>query len=100
MADYSDANVNVAVVVLKAIYRSQGQEPLGVQLCSSREDQQYVWRREAKKYLLEVERRRHFGIRPMTVKEVIHLQDVDPEWEELAGEAPGEDEKLRKEARK
>lgn len=96
MVDYSPANVKVAKVVLKAMYRSQGQEPVGVQLCIDRMAQEYVWDREARKYLLETERRRHFGLRPMTVKEVIHLQEVPAEWEELAGEAPGEDEKLRK----
>lgn len=96
MVDYSPANVKVAVVVLKGMYRSQGQEPVGVQLCIDRMAQEFVWEREAKKYLLEVARRRHYGLRPMTVKEVIHLQEVNPEWEELAGEAPGEDEKLRK----
>ena len=97
MADFSYGNIRVAKVVLKAMYRSQGQEPVGVQLCIDRAAQEYVWEREAKKYLLEVERRRHYGLRPMTVKEVIHLQEVPAEWEELAGEASAEDEKLRKE---
>ena len=96
MADFSESNVRVAKVVLKAMYRSQGQEPVGVQLCIDRPAQEYVWNREAKKYLMEVERRRHYGLRPMTVREVIKLQDVPAEWEELAGEAPAEDEKLRK----
>lgn len=99
MSDFSPANIRVAKVVLKAMYRSQGQEPVGVQLCIDRPAQEYVWDREAKKYLLETERRQHFGLRPMTVKEVIHLQHIPSEWEELAGEAPGEDEKLQRSRR-
>jgi hypothetical protein len=80
-------------VVIKAMYKSLGQEPLGVQLSLDAVTQDLVWTREARKYLLETERRRHYGQRPMTPNEVMQLQEVPAEWDELAGDAPGEAEK-------
>lgn len=93
MLDLSPANLAATVVVVKAMYQSQGLEPIGVQLCVDRVAQDAVWLREARKYLFTTAKRRQAGIRSLTVKEVIDLQDVPEEWDELAGERPGDAER-------
>lgn len=92
MVDYSRANVLVAKVVVKAMYRVLGKEPLGVELCLSPAAREEVWEREAKKYLVEQYRRKHYGLRPMTPRDVEKLQEIPGWWDELAGDKPGEEE--------
>jgi hypothetical protein len=88
--DYSRGNLAVAKVVVKAMYRALGYEPVGVQLALTPADAEYVWDREARKYLLEQFRRRHHGQAPLTPREVVRLQDVPVEWDEMAGDRPGD----------
>lgn len=93
MLDLSPANLAATVVVVKAMYKSQGLDPIGVQLCADDIAAAGVWEREARKYLIATAKRRQAGGRGLTVKEVINLQDVPEEWDALAGERPGEDER-------
>jgi hypothetical protein len=88
--DYSRGNLAVAKVVVKAMYRALGYEPIGVQLALTPADVEYVWEREAKKYLLEQFRRRHHGQPPLSPREAVKLQDVPVVWDEMAGERPGD----------
>jgi len=92
--DYSQANIRCAEVLVRAMWRALGEEPLGVQLAVSPADRAWVWQREARRYLLETYRRRQAGLRPLRPADLSKLQDVPQEWDELAGDRPGEDERV------
>lgn len=94
--DYGRGNIACAKVVVQAMYRALGYDPIGVQLAVAPADIAYVWEREAKKFLVEQARRRHFGLPPLTPKQLIDLQAVPAAWDELAGERPGEGEHVAK----
>lgn len=89
--DYSAANLRCAEVVVRAMWRAVGEEPLGVQLANSPADRAWVWQREARRYLLETYRRRQAGLPALRPADLPKLQDVPQEWDELAGDRPGED---------
>ena len=92
--DYSPANVRCALVVVKAMYRALGYDPIGVQLTVTPAAAEHIWEREARRYLLESYRRRHYGLRPLRPADLPYLQDVPEEWDALAGERPGEDDRV------
>ena len=90
--DLSEGNIRCAIVLVKQLYKAAGYQPIGIQLAITPETENEVWYREGKKLLLENYRRRQRGLKQITPETVHKRQDVPVEWDELAGEKPGEDE--------
>jgi len=90
--DYSPGNLLAARVVVQAMWRTLGEEPLALQLVDSPAARGWVWEREARRYLVETYRRRQAGLRPLQPRDLLRMQDEPQEWAELAGERSGEEE--------
>jgi hypothetical protein len=92
MIDY--ANIRATVVVLKLKCKLSDGEPLPVTLALSQNAKEEQWERLAHSYLLESARRKHYGLKPLAIRDIYRLTAAPAEWDELAGECPGEDDPI------
>lgn len=91
---FSQFDIMTAKVVIKGMWAAMGETPLVVQLAIDGEAQENAWEYEAKKYLVENARRRHYGLSAITPQELVRNQNRPNDWEEMCGDAPGPAEAL------
>lgn len=91
---FNQFDILTARVLLKGMWAAMGEEPLVVQLAGDGEAADAAWTYEAKKYLVETARRKHYGLPPLTPQMLVAMQNRPNDWEELCGDAPGPEEKL------
>lgn len=91
---FNEFDILAATVVIKGMWAALDETPLVVQLAIDGEAARAAWRYEAKKFLVEQARRRHYGLPQITPQTLLEMQDRPNDWEELCGDTPGPAEAL------
>lgn len=90
---FDAVEVRRAIVVVKAMWRMHGDEPLTVMMAQTPETTEWAWRREAQRFMQLMQECTQQQT-PFTSDLFFDNQPQSEEWDNMVGEVPGIDDPI------